>query len=86
MSGQQRLSATAARARRHLRLIRGRPLVEQLAVAAVLELEALRRSIERDPGNVRRVLLTIEVADGLVGSVRLAIERARILAPTGTAG
>ena len=85
MIGQHRLSATADRPRRHLRVIRGRPLVEQLAVAAVRELERLRAAIEREPGNVRRVLLVIEVADGLAGRIRSAVEMAQTACPSGAA-
>lgn len=82
----RRLSAPADRPRRHLRVIEGRPLVEQVAVATVRALEELRADLERAPAGIRRIVLTIAVADCLAGRVTSAIERADVLAATGTDG
>lgn len=84
MSGR-RLSAIADRPRRHLRLIRGRPLLEQLAVAATRELQLQRRAIEQG-ADIERVIITMETAEGLVGRVHVAVELAQITARTGTEG
>jgi hypothetical protein len=81
----RRLSATADRPRRHLRLIRGRPLLEQLAVAATRELQLQRKAIEQG-ADIERVIIVMECAEGLVDRVHVAIERAQITARTGTAG
>lgn len=79
------MSATADRPRRHhLRVIPGRGLAEQIAIAVAHEMELYREAIERDPANIRRVLLTIEVAHGLVVRTSTAIELADSTAMTGT--
>lgn len=59
-----------------LAVVRGRPLSEQLAVAAVRELGAQREALDLAPRRtVRRVTLTLDIRpDGTVGGVTTAID------------